>query len=585
MKSEGERNITDLHKDEQRKHKKEGLRRKVKKDAKRRRVRRRRTTTVAAIHLDEVVRVRRSVVSASSYSLKSSEKTPFGGLARSLTKTIRQFKHKDDRNAKDWREIIDEVKEESKRIKARKTIKKMFAKRLAMIQEGTAKGEIDERRPLAMKELDDLDESDPQSLLKEARKAEERLSKEDSVLRQPLHLIREAVKIGMMASGQNMSGFEDKTLKLFSPRIMSVLPEEDNGEVEVNLLSPSLFSLHGDGEGLERATSLSDGFGLAKGKDHEEWLNFVMEAAGDEKLKKARGIGMEEEEIRAPSGQPLYFTRDNVTQLYGKNETDKIDIFERLQETYTQEQVEEQKEQGYFIMRPDQLRLIYGPSSPYHDEERLSTLSSIPSSDLPHHIEENIRAVSRMDSFSIRQKDVILSPVINTPLIFQSTLLSSPIILSPLVLSPSILSPAIFGPVVLGPWVFIPVILSPRAFSPLILNPLIFSPIVLSPLLAHPLILSPGVFNPIVLSPLLLSPFILSPQVFTPLILSPFCLNPLILNPMVGSPLILSPFVLSPLIWSPQVLFAAVLSPYALSPLIESKLIASEIVLSPSWLS
>ncbi|GMS84584.1 hypothetical protein PENTCL1PPCAC_6759, partial [Pristionchus entomophagus] len=427
-----------------------------------------------------------------------------------------------------WREIIDEIQKESKRIKARKTIKKMFAKRLAMIQEDTAEGKIDERRPLAMKELEDLDESDPMSLLKEARKAEAKLSKKDSVLREPLHLIREAVKLGMMATGQNTSGFEEKTLKLFSPRLMSVLPDDDEDEGQVNLLSPSLFSLHNEGKGLERATSLSDGFGLVKGREHEEWLNFVMEVAGvsdavkylkDEKLKKARGIGMEEEEMRSPSGQPLYFTRDNVTELYGKKETDKIDIFERLQGTYTQEQVDEQKEKGYFIMRPDQLSLIYGPSSPYHDEERLSTLSSIPSSSLPHHIEENIRAISRMDSFSLPQKDLILSPVINTPLVFQSTLLSQPIILSPLVLSPSILSPAIFGPVVLGPWVFVPVILSPRAFSPLILNPLIFSPIVLSPLLAHPLILSPGIFNPIVLSPLLLSPFILSPQVFTPLIL------------------------------------------------------------------
>lgn len=45
-------------------------------------------------------------------------------------------------------------------------------------------------------------------------------------------------------------------------------------------MSPSLFSLHSEGEGIERATSLSDGFGFAKGREHEEWLNFVMEAAG-----------------------------------------------------------------------------------------------------------------------------------------------------------------------------------------------------------------------------------------------------------------------------------------------------------------
>lgn len=145
-------------------------------------------------------------------------------------------------------------------------------------------------------------------------------------------------------------------------------------------------------------------------------------------------------------------------------------------------------------MTKEQLRIIYGPGSPYNNSQTLESLSTIPTEDMPHHIEANIRALSDHESFELRQKDVVLSPVINTPLIFQSALLSQPIILSPLVFSPSILSPAVLGPVVLGPWVFIPVILSPRVLSPLILNPLIFSPIVLSPLVLHPLILSPGGF-------------------------------------------------------------------------------------------
>ncbi|GMT15051.1 hypothetical protein PFISCL1PPCAC_6348, partial [Pristionchus fissidentatus] len=572
-----------------RKHKKSSKKTGKSKHPKRKLKRRKITTTTTTENPANGgfgMRAKRSIVSASSYTLKSPNQfSLFSGLAKSLTKTVRQLKNKDEMHSKDWKQIIEEIQEESKRLKARKTIKKMFAKRLAMIQEDSADGKIDQTRPLSMKELDDLDESDPHALLEEARKAEKKLSKEDRILRQPLHLIREAVKLGMMAGGQNVTNFEDRTLKLFSPRLMSVFPEEENEEDVVNFLSPSLFSLHNEGKGVEKATSLSDGFGLVKGKEQEEWLSFVMEAAGDTKLKKARGIGLEEDEMRSPTGQPLYFTRDNVTKLYGKSETDKIDIFEKLQNTYTEEQVEEQKKNGYFIMRPDQLRMIYGEGSPYHDEERLNTLTTIPTSEMPSHIENNIRAVSKMDSFSLRKRNVILAPVVLVPLIFQSALLSGPVILSPLVLSPSILSPAIFGPVILGPWVFVPVILSPRAFSPLILNPLIFSPIILSPLLAHPLILSPGVFNPIILSPLLLSPFILSPQVFTPLILSPFALNPLILNPMVGSPLILSPFVLSPIIMSPQYMFAVIMSPYALSPLIESPLNGAEVVMSPSWLS
>lgn len=58
---------------------------------------------------EESIRVRRSVISASSYSLKSSDRmTPFSGLARSLTKTVRQLKHKDDGNSKKYGRLIIE---------------------------------------------------------------------------------------------------------------------------------------------------------------------------------------------------------------------------------------------------------------------------------------------------------------------------------------------------------------------------------------------------------------------------------------------------------------------------------------------
>lgn len=46
------------------------------------------------------------------------------------------------------------------------------------------------------------------------------------------------------------------------------------------MISPSIFSLHDDGQGLEKLTSLPN---LLKGmpmKDQDLWLDVIMEAAG-----------------------------------------------------------------------------------------------------------------------------------------------------------------------------------------------------------------------------------------------------------------------------------------------------------------
>ncbi|GMR62231.1 hypothetical protein PMAYCL1PPCAC_32426, partial [Pristionchus mayeri] len=119
-------------------------------------------------------------------------------------------------------------------------------------------------------------------------------TEDQKMLRQPLRLMRDAVKLGLMAAGRNVSNFGDKTLKLISPRLLSVIAEDE--KEKVNLLSPSLFSLHDEGKGIERSTSLVNGMGLAKTKDHMAWLDLVMEASGitdavenmkDEKIKKA----------------------------------------------------------------------------------------------------------------------------------------------------------------------------------------------------------------------------------------------------------------------------------------------------------
>lgn len=44
-------------------------------------------------------------------------------------------------------------------------------------------------------------------------------------------------------------------------------------------------------------------------------------------------------EFRAPNGTPLYLTKQNVTERFGEFERRKIETFEKLEATYTKEQV------------------------------------------------------------------------------------------------------------------------------------------------------------------------------------------------------------------------------------------------------
>nr|CAD2202672.1 unnamed protein product [Meloidogyne enterolobii] len=309
-----------------------------------------------------------------------------------------------------------------------------------------------------------------------------------------------------------------------------------------------------------------------------------------------------EREVRTNDGTPLYFTKQNIRHgfdVFDESEVKKVDLFEELQRKTNINQIREMNQTGYSLLTKEQLKMIYGTDSPYHDPKLLQRFLLLNNSVLTSHIENDIHKLATIDSFKIqpkkpkfddfhqsrrRKRAIILSPISFSP--FVLTLINlNPVILSPIIFSPLILAPAVLGPVILSPWVFVPLVLSPRLLTPLILSPPLFSPLILSPLALQPVILSPGAFAPLILSPVLLSPFILSPQVFTPLILSPLALNPFILNPSALSPVILSPFVLSPIILSPAFLSALILSPYALSPLIQSPLIAYSVILSPSYLS
>ncbi|KAK0400870.1 hypothetical protein QR680_015487 [Steinernema hermaphroditum] len=535
-----------------------------------------------------VSRLKRAILQRSEYALVSSDedRTPLGVIANRLVSLVRALKNKNDTAS--WSSTIVNLHQKAKKIRWEREFERRIRKKLGI--DGYTIPEQSAKRVIMSKAGRFTDHPEEDLLREKIEEAGSTINgtSQKAVVEDAIRFLREGIKLALMLTGGNVTDFEKKTVKVASPRFMPVVAEEQDPDT-ISLLSPSLFGMHDESDGSDEMMSIAKALKVLPNRDQEDWLNLIVEASGvSDQVDRIEINDAKREENRQQSnlnGGPLYFTRQNVSDMYGDFETRKIDVHDEFVRSFTPDQLNKLNETGYAFMNKQQIHHLYGPTSPFNNSETLHRLLSIDDEISEEHIERDLRLVAEMKDFNIRKKDILLSPIVLTPLVLAGAAMSQPIILSPVVLSPAVLSAAALGPVILSPWVFVPVILSPRVLSPLIVNPLIFSPIILSPLALHPLILSPGVFNPLVLSPLLLSPLILSPQVFTPLILSPMCLNPLILNPGVGGPLILSPFVLSPLILSPQALFAVVLSPYALSPLIESKLILSSVVLSPSWLS
>lgn len=274
-----------------------------------------------------------------------------------------------------------------------------------------------------------------------------------------------------------------------------------------------------------------------------------------------------------------HVTKENVTRLFGKNsfEERKIEMWEKLIQSYTPRQLAELNKTGYTTLTRKQLHIVYGPNSPLNNSEALHRLRQLNTSEIDKIMLEDIKKISRATSFRLRLKD-ILSPTLFAATINAYPALNGIIALSPIAFSPVIQTPVVVGIVVLSPIFFSPLILSLIVANALILSPDVFSPIILTSMVLFPEVFVPGIFNPKILSPRVLVPHIMDPQVFSPFILSPLVLSPVILTPGVGLPLILSPFALTPLTYSPQVFMRIILSPYALSSNVNSTLRASIIV-------
>ncbi|CAJ0607441.1 unnamed protein product [Cylicocyclus nassatus] len=294
--------------------------------------------------------------------LDGSNTSPLALLAKKLVHTVRSFKSK-DKEYKSWQEVVSEIKEEGRKLKQKQKVKKMLEQRFELFNEALR----DEGMNKAMiKKLDvfgdDKDDEEMETLMRKAKKQEQTLSKEDKMMQAPVKLVREGLKLGMMITGRNVSNFDKQNVKLISPRLLSLVPEGTEDDV-VNLLSPSLFSLHNEGKGIEDELSLAKAFKLFDEQGHQEWLNFVIEASGvsdalskmkvslvlQPSLARAKTNKQDanaaaerrqlDEQFRNDEGQPLYFTKENVTEMYGPSERKKIDIFEELQKSLSKQQV------------------------------------------------------------------------------------------------------------------------------------------------------------------------------------------------------------------------------------------------------
>ncbi|CAL2033046.1 unnamed protein product [Caenorhabditis brenneri] len=123
---------------------------------------------------------------------------------------------------------------------------------------------------------------------------------------------------------------------------MSFIPQEEEAKNnEIDVLSPSLFALHEDGSGVEKKASLGNLLGsLTDSKDSQDFLDFIVEATGvneamervEKKIGEYRRL-KDDAMGRGPEGQPLYFTKENVTEKY-PHEAKKIDMFEALDKTF-----------------------------------------------------------------------------------------------------------------------------------------------------------------------------------------------------------------------------------------------------------
>ena len=248
--------------------------------------------------------------------------------------------------------------------------------------------------------------------------------------------------MGYNIAGKNTTDFDEKILKVVSPRFLSVVPEQQEEDI-IDIVSPSLFSLHSEGKGIENLTSLPNLVKAFNGADQQQWLDLIVEAAGvgdqAEKLEKEleeRKTGVKksyEEKVRGIDGQPMFFTKENVTEMYGDHEKNKIETFEKLIKSYSMEQLKQMNETGFAVLNKDQLYMMYGPESPFNNSKVLDKLMKLHPSEVMSTIEKDIHLMANAGNQRRSKRDIVLSPLVEFPIIYAAPILNQAVILSPLV--------------------------------------------------------------------------------------------------------------------------------------------------------
>lgn len=54
---------------------------------------------------------------------------------------------------------------------------------------------------------------------------------EDARQKRLMNFLRDGMKLGYSLAGKNTSDFDNKTFKVFSPRLLSVMPDEEKDKV------------------------------------------------------------------------------------------------------------------------------------------------------------------------------------------------------------------------------------------------------------------------------------------------------------------------------------------------------------------
>ncbi|CAP23802.2 Protein CBG02776 [Caenorhabditis briggsae] len=357
-----------------------------------------------------------------SYTLKShKEMSPFGLVTKHLTSAVKLLKHTD--KVSKWQDTIERIAKKADVIKEQKKMEDFMQRRLSVFTDAAAK--MKQNKKLAkddsLKEMNDLEEFIDNDQIRDVlRNRKEKITEQDKLLMIPMKMMRDAAKMSLGMTGYNTTDFDRKIVRIISPRIMSVIPQEEEAKNnEIDVLSPSLFALHDDGSGVEKKASLGNLLGsLTNNKDSQDFLDFIVEATGvneamervEKKIGEYRRL-KDDAMGRGPEGQPLYFTKENVTEKY-PHEAKKIDMFEALDKTYSDEQLKEMNRTGYTIMRHDQMDLIYGKGSVGENEKFLKTAKALSRPQIDRAIMSTIKDLAHEKvKFEARRNDIVLSPI------------------------------------------------------------------------------------------------------------------------------------------------------------------------------